>query len=245
MPRYKLTVEYDGGPFNGWQRQPDQLTVQGVMEAAVLKSTQETVTIGAAGRTDAGVHASAQIVHLSLLKDWPVNRLREAVNFHLKPLPVSILHAEQVADDFDARFSAKSRHYRYRIINRRAPLALDIGRAWHVKHPLNAHVMHEGAQLLVGNHDFTTFRHVHCQAKSPVKTLDALNVERQGEDIVITASAPSFLHNQVRSLVGALVYLGDGHWRMTDLKAALDARDRARCAPVAPAAGLYLVKVVY
>ncbi|MEP3265590.1 MAG: tRNA pseudouridine(38-40) synthase TruA [Hyphomicrobiales bacterium] len=245
MPRYKLIVEYDGAPFNGWQRQPDQPTVQGAIEQAVLKCSQEDVTIGSAGRTDAGVHATGQVAHLSLEKQWESGKLREALSFHLKPLPVSILHVEETADDFDARFSAKSRHYRYRIINRRATLTLDAGRAWHVKRELDAKAMHEAAQCLIGHHDFTTFRHVHCQAKTPIKTLDQLDVERQGDDIFITASARSFLHNQVRSLAGCLVFVGDGHWTKTDLENALHAKDRTRCAPVAPAHGLYLYKVGY
>lgn len=245
MPRYKLIVEYDGASFNGWQRQPEQPTVQGAIEAAVFKCTQENATLGSAGRTDAGVHATGQVAHLSLQKSWESGRLREALNFHLKPLPVSILHVEEAGDDFDARFSAKSRHYCYRIINRRAPLALEAGRAWHVKRDLDARAMHDSAQVLIGHHDFTTFRHVHCQAKSPVKTLDQLDVERQGDMIFITASARSFLHNQVRSLVGSLVFVGDGHWARNDLEAALKAKDRARCAPVAPAHGLYLYKVAY
>lgn len=245
MPHYKLIVEYDGAPFKGWQRQPEQPTVQGAIEAAVLKCTQESVTIGSAGRTDTGVHATGQVAHLGLEKPWESSKLREALNFHLRPLPISILHVEEAVDEFDARFSAKSRHYRYRIINRRAPLALDAGRAWHVKHELDAKAMHEGAQCLIGHHDFTTFRHVHCQAKSPVKTLDQLDVEQQGDTIFITASARSFLHNQVRSLVGCLVFVGDGHWTKADLEKALHAKDRSRCAPVAPAHGLYLYKVSY
>lgn len=245
MPRYKLIVEYDGSPFCGWQRQDAQPSVQGAIEEVVLKCAGETVTIGSAGRTDAGVHATGQVAHLSLSSDWGSDRLREAINFHLKPQPVSILHIEKTLDDFDARFSAKSRHYRYRIINRRAPLALDAGLAWHVKHALDATAMHDAAQVLIGSHDFTTFRNVHCQAKSPVKTLDQLDVEQNGDDIYITAAARSFLHNQVRSLVGCLVFVGDGHWMKADLEKALHAKDRASCAPVAPAHGLYLYKVVY
>lgn len=245
MPRYKLIVEYDGTPFNGWQRQDDLPTVQGAIEEALFNCSQEHVTIGSAGRTDAGVHATGQVAHLSLTKDWEADRLREALNFHLKPNPVSILDCEKVADDFDARFSAKSRHYRYRIINRRAPLTLDANRAWHIKHDLDAGAMHESAQALIGTHDFTTFRHVHCQAKSPIKTLDQLDVERKGEDIFITASARSFLHNQVRSIVGSLVYVGDEHWTNEDLVKALEACERASCAPLAPSHGLYLYKVSY
>lgn len=245
MPRYKLIVEYDGRPFNGWQRQQDSPSVQQEIEEAVLKFSGETVSLRAAGRTDAGVHASGQVAHLDLSRPWDENRIREAVNFHLRPAPVSILGVEEVAEDFDARFSAKSRHYRYRIVNRRAPLALDMGRAWHVKRALDTDSMHEMARLLVGTHDFTTFRNVACQAKSPVKTLDRLDVEREGEDVFIHASARSFLHNQVRSLVGALVHVGDGHWGRADLENALKAKDRSRCAPVAPAEGLYLCRVVY
>ncbi len=245
MPRYKLIIEYDGIPFCGWQRQDQQPTVQGAIEEALFKAGGERVTIGAAGRTDTGVHGLGQVAHVSLKKNWPSLKLREALNYHLKPWPVAILQCEMIGPYFDARFSAKSRHYRYLIINRRAPLALQRNRAWHVRQRLDESAMHEAAQYLVGKHDFTTFRNVACQAKSPVKTLDRLTVERQSDEIIISTSATSFLHNQVRSMVGALVYVGDGHWTSADLKAALDAKNRQNCPPVAPPYGLYFQRVSY
>lgn len=245
MPRYKLTIEYDGAPFVGWQRQANGRSVQGAIEDALARLTGEATTLRGAGRTDAGVHALGQAAHLDLLRDWSVDKLRGGLNAHLRPEPVAILSAEAVAPAFDARFSAVRRHYCYRIANRRPPLALDRGRAWQVKHRLDHAAMHEAAQALLGTHDFTTFRSAECQSKSPVKTLERLDVARHADELRIEASARSFLHNQVRSLVGSLKLVGEGKWRAADLKEALDARDRTRCGPVAPPDGLYLVRVDY
>jgi tRNA pseudouridine38-40 synthase len=245
MPRYKLTIEYDGTPFAGWQRQANGRSVQEAIEDAIAGFSGEQVTVGGAGRTDAGVHALAQVAHADLAKDWPADTVLNALNFHLLPEPVAVLAAELVADDFDARFSAKARHYRYRIINRRPPLTIDAGRAWRVKAPLDAEAMDAAAQHLVGTHDFTTFRNANCQAKSPVKTLDRLSVRRQGEEIVIEASARSFLHSQIRSIAGSLRLVGDSSWSADDLAKALAARDRKACGPVAPAEGLYLLRIDY
>ncbi len=245
MPRYKLTVEYDGTPFAGWQRQANGRAVQETIEDAIAAFSGERVTIGGAGRTDAGVHALAQVAHVDLAKDWPADTVLDALNFHLQPEPVAVLAAELAADEFDARFSAKARHYLYRIVNRRPPLTVDAGRAWRVKAPLDAETMDAAGQRLTGTHDFTTFRNANCQAKSPVKTLDRLSVRRQGQEIVIEASARSFLHSQVRSIVGSLRLVGDGSWSADDLAAALAAKDRKACGPVAPAEGLYLLRVDY
>jgi len=245
MPRYKLTIEYDGTPFVGWQVQDNGLSVQGVLVEAVLAFTGERTAIGGAGRTDAGVHALGQVAHVDLARDWPPHTARDALNAHLRPHPVAVLLAERVADDFDARFSATRRHYRYRIVNRRADLALEAQRAWRVPRPLDARAMHDAAQRLVGRHDFTTFRSTECQAKSPVKTLDRLDVMRDGDEVDVIAVARSFLHNQVRSMVGSLVHVGEGKWSADDLAAALAARDRAACGQVVPPQGLYLVRVEY
>jgi tRNA pseudouridine38-40 synthase len=245
MPRYKLTVEYDGRPFAGWQIQADQLTVQGLLTSAVEALSGDKALVQGAGRTDAGVHARAQIAHVDLSRDWDTDTIRDALNAHLRPHPIAILAAEHAADDFNARTSAIRRHYLYRIINRRADLTLEAGRAWRVPRPLDAAAMHKAAQRLTGKHDFTTFRSTECQAKSPVKTLDILKVERSGEDVYVTAVARSFLHNQVRSMVGSLVPVGEGKWSADDLTKALDARDRAACGTVAPPDGLYLIKVEY
>ena len=245
MPRYKLTIEYDGTPFVGWQAQAEGRSVQTALEDAVNAFSGETVRVHGAGRTDAGVHALGQVAHLDLSRDWSGDRVRDALNAHLRPEPVSVLAAEEVPSDFEARFSAIARHYRYRIANRRAPLALDVNRAWQVARALDADTMHEGAQSLVGEHDFTTFRAAECQAKSPVKTLDEIAVSRFGEDIEITVSARSFLHNQVRSIAGSLKLVGEGKWQPATITDVLVARDRARCGPVAPAAGLYLERVDY
>jgi len=245
MPRYKLTVEYDGRPFAGWQIQADQLTVQGLLTSAVEALSGDKTLVQGAGRTDAGVHARAQVAHVDLAKEWDTDTVRDALNAHLRPHPIAILAAERAADDFNARSSAIRRHYLYRIVNRRADLTLDAGRAWRVPRPLDAAAMHAAAQRLVGKHDFTTFRSTECQAKSPVKTLDVLKVERAGEDTYVTSVARSFLHNQVRSMVGSLVPVGEGKWSADDLTKALDARDRAACGTVAPPDGLYLIKVEY
>jgi tRNA pseudouridine38-40 synthase len=245
MPRYKLIIEYDGAPFCGWQIQADQLTVQGALTAAVEALTGERTLVQGAGRTDAGVHARAQVAHVDLAKDWDTGTVRDALNAHLRPRPVAILSAERVADDFNARGSAVKRHYLYRIVNRRADLTLDHGHAWRVPRPLDVAAMHDAAQRLVGRHDFTTFRSTECQAKSPLKTLDQLDVERHGETVHVIASARSFLHNQVRSMVGSLVAVGDGKWSADDLGGALAARDRTACGQVAPPDGLYLMQVDY
>lgn len=245
MPRYKVTIEYDGSDFVGWQIQPDNKSVQGELQRALFAMSGETYTPTGAGRTDAGVHAYAQVAHIELSKDWEANKIRDALNYHLKPNLISILKCEQVDDEFDARFSALQRHYLYRIINRKARLALDSSKAWHIPHQLDATAMHRAAQVLLGQHDFTTFRSVHCQAKSPLKTLDHLQVMRAGEEIRIETSARSFMHNQVRSMVGSLKLVGEGKWTADDLSAALKAKDRSACGPVSPACGLYFVGVDY
>jgi tRNA pseudouridine38-40 synthase len=245
MPRYKLTLEYDGTPFVGWQAQDNGVSVQGVVTAAIAAFAGEPAAVGAAGRTDAGVHALGQVAHLDLAKDWDTETVRDAVNFHLRPQPVAVLAVERAAPDFDARFSAVKRHYLYRIVNRRADLTLEQNRAWRVPRPLNAAAMHVAAQRLIGRHDFTTFRSTECQAKSPVKTLDRLDVARDGDEIRITAAARSFLQHQVRSMVGSLIHVGEGKWSTDDLAAALAARDRTACGQVAPPHGLYLVRVEY
>jgi tRNA pseudouridine38-40 synthase len=245
MPRYKLIIEYDGGPFVGWQLQDNGPSVQGALISAVAAFCGETASVQGAGRTDAGVHALGQVAHLDLAKPWDTDTVRDALNAHLRPHPVVVLAAEQVDGAFDARRSARRRHYLYRIVNRRPDLALERGRAWRIGKPLDAAAMHAAAQRLVGRHDFTTFRHAECQAKSPVKTLDQLDVERQGAEIRVCAAARSFLHNQVRSMVGALALVGEGKWSADDVSAALAARDRAACAPVAPPDGLYLLRVDY
>jgi tRNA pseudouridine38-40 synthase len=245
MPRYKLVIEYDGTPFAGWQIQAGETTVQGVLADAIAAFTGARMTVQGAGRTDAGVHAIGQVAHVDLARDWDADTVRDALNAHLRPHPIAVLAAERAADDFDARFSAKRRHYLYRIVNRRPDLALDRNRAWRVARPLDTAAMHAAAQALVGRHDFTTFRAAECQAKSPVKTLDRLDVERLGDEVRLTAMARSFLHHQVRSMVGSLVLVGDGKWSAADLAAALAARDRTLCGQVAPPEGLYLVRVDY
>ena len=245
MPRYRLTIEYDGTPFVGWQIQALGASVQGRLTEAIHKFSSEIVSLRGAGRTDAGVHALGQVAHFDLVRDWPVETVRAAVNFHLKPHPISILDCSIVPADFDARFSAVARHYRYRILARSAPPVLDRDRVWWVPQPLSRDAMAEAAPVLVGRHDFTTFRAAGCQARSPVKTLDQFEVSAAGDEIVIAASARSFLHNQVRSMVGSLKLVGEGKWKAGDLAAALAAVDRAACGPVAPARGLYLVKVDY
>jgi tRNA pseudouridine38-40 synthase len=245
MPRYKLLVEYDGTPFVGWQSQAGGLSIQGLLTEAVAAFAGERVLIQGAGRTDAGVHALGQVAHVDLAKDWDTDTVRDALTAYLRPHPIAVLAAERVPDGFDARFSATQRHYLYRIVNRRADLALDRHRAWRVARPLDVPAMHAAAQTLIGRHDFTTFRATECQAKSPVKTLDRLAVERLGEEVRIHAAARSFLHHQVRSMVGSLVLVGDGKWTARDLSSALAARNRGLCGPVAPPDGLYLVSVDY
>jgi len=245
MPRYALTIEYDGGPFVGWQRQANGMSAQQRLEEAAFAVDGTPRVVHGAGRTDAGVHAKGQVAHVDLAREWRVDRLRDALNAHLRPDPIAVLAARAVGEDFEARFSAKARHYRYLIDNRRAPPALAAGRVWHVKRGLDDAAMHLAAQALIGKFDFTTFRAAECQAKSPIRTLDRLDVRRSGDRIEILASAPSFLHRQVRSLVGSLAHVGSGRWRVEDLREALDARDRARCGLVAPAHGLYLVAVDY
>jgi tRNA pseudouridine38-40 synthase len=245
MPRYKIIVEYDGAPFVGWQLQEKDLSVQGALMAAIEAFSGEKVIVQGAGRTDAGVHAIGQVAHFDLSTERETDTVRDAINAHLRPHPVAVLSAEKAAADFDARRSALRRHYLYRIGNRRPDLALERGRAWRVPRRLDVEAMHAGAQRLIGKHDFTTFRSTECQAKSPEKTLDRLDVSRVGEEVHVTASARSFLHNQVRSMVGSLVLVGDGKWQPNDMERALRARDRAACGPVAPPDGLYLVRVDY
>jgi tRNA pseudouridine38-40 synthase len=245
MTRFRLTIEYDGRSFMGWQRQPHGPSVQQAIEEAVRAITQEEVTLHAAGRTDAGVHALAMTAHVDVARPITAHRFADGVNAKLRPLPVAILAAEAVDDDFHARFSCVGRRYCYRIANRRAPLALEAGRAWRVPVVLHADAMNRAAQVLVGHHDFTTFRSVHCQSESPVKTLDRLTVKRLGETIVIEAAARSFLHHQVRSMVGCLELVGRGKWTKADLKAALKAKDRAALGFNAPPDGLYFVEALY
>ena len=245
MTRYRLVLEYDGGGFVGWQRQDNGPSIQQALEEAVEAFCGERVDAVAAGRTDAGVHALGQVVHLDLERPWEPDVLRDAVNHHLRPAPISVLEAAEAPDDFHARFAAIGRVYRYRIVSRRSPLTLERGQAWWVPSPLAAEPMEDAARLLVGEHDFTSFRASECQAKSPVRTLDALEVRRLGEEICITARARSFLHHQVRNMVGTLVLVGKGKWRSADVGAALEARDRAAAGPTAPAEGLYLVTVSY
>jgi tRNA pseudouridine38-40 synthase len=245
MPRFKLTLEYDGAPFVGWQRQENGVSVQEALENAIFAMTGERRVVSGAGRTDAGVHAKGQVAHVDLNRDWAPFRLCEGLNAHLVPHPVAVLGAARVADDFDARHSARARHYVYLVINRRAPLTLDRDRAWKVKPRLDAAAMHDATRVLIGRHDFTTFRDSQCQAKSPIRTLDRLEVSREGDAITFEVSALSFLHRQVRSMVGSLIDVGAGRWSAADLKAALDAADRSRCGQVAPAHGLSLVRVDY
>lgn len=245
MPRYKLIIEYDGRGSCGWQRQPGRVSIQQTLETAFEAFCGETLSIQGAGRTDAGVHATGQAAHVDLARDWRADTVRDAVNAHLAEKPVAILRAERADDDFNARFSATRRHYLYRICNRRAPPTLDFGRVWHIKRALNADAMHEAAQRLLGHHDFSTFRDADCQANSPLRTLDRLDVSREGDEVHVTASAKSFLHRQVRSMVGSLEHVGSSKWTADDLAAVLGARDRARCGVVAPPDGLYLAGVDY
>jgi len=245
MKRFSLTVEFDGRPFMGWQRQAHGPSVQQAIEEAAQAVTGEQVVSHAAGRTDAGVHALAMSAHVDIAKPITPFRLMEALNARLRPDPVAIIGCETVPDDWHARFSCVGREYLYEIVNRRAPLTLDLGRAWRIAKELDAAAMHEAAQVLVGHHDFTTFRSVHCQAESPSKTLDRLDVRREGDSVLIEAAARSFLHHQVRSMVGCLAMVGQGQWSKADLKDALEARDRAALGLNAPAEGLYFVKARY
>ena len=245
MTRFRLTVEFDGRPYMGWQRQAHGPSVQQTIEQAIQAITRETVTLHAAGRTDAGVHALAMTAHVDIARPIGAHRLADGINAKLRPQPIAILSAEAVDEDFHARFSCTGRRYVYRIVNRRAPLALDAGRAWRVPVVLYADDMNKAAQVLVGNHDFTTFRSVHCQSDSPIKTLDRLTVRRLGDVIEIEAAARSFLHHQVRSMVGCLELVGRGKWTKADLKAALEARDRAALGFNAPPDGLYFAGASY
>ena len=245
MPRYKLTLEYHGGPFVGWQRQANGLSVQEVLEGAAKALCGEAAGAYAAGRTDAGVHALAMTAHIDLPRDYGDDVVRDALNYHMKPHPVAVLSVEAKADDFHARFSCVRRAYEYRIVNRRAPLTLEAGLAWRVIERLDADAMHDAAQVLAGRHDFTTFRAAACQADSPVKTIDEISVSRAGEAVLIRCAARSFLHHQIRSFAGSLVEVGRGKWRARDMKAALEARDRSRCGPVASPDGLYFVRADY
>lgn len=245
MPRYRMTVEYDGGPYKGFQAQAGLPTVQACLERAVRAFCGETIRLHAAGRTDTGVHATGQVVHIDLEKAWRTDVVRDALNAHLVPEPIAVIDVEVAEGDFHARFSALGRAYEYRILNRRAPPALDRGKVWHVKKPLDAAAMHAAAKLLIGHHDFTTFRDVNCQAKSPEKTLDEVRVWRSGDEVRLAFSARSFLHRQVRSMTGSIAEVGAGRWSAVDLAAALEARDRSACGPVAPASGLCLVGVTY
>ena len=245
MTRWRLTVEYDGGPFMGWQRQDHGPSVQQTLEEALQRMTGETVAVHAAGRTDAGVHALAMSAHVDVERELTSHRLREGVNALVRPLPVSVLAVEPAAEDWHARFSCVGRRYLYRVLNRRAPPALDIGKVWHVAVPLDVEAMAEGAAHLIGRHDFTTFRSVHCQSDSPVKTLDRLDVSRVGEEIHIEAAARSFLHHQVRSMVGCLALVGRGQWAPGDMRTALEAKDRAALGLNAPPQGLYFVEATY
>ncbi len=245
MPRYRLLIEYDGTDFFGWQMQADHVSVQGVLEKALATLHGTEIIVHGAGRTDTGVHALGQVAHVDLPKPWDPFVLRNAINGNVRPHRVSVIEASEVGEDFHARFSATKRVYLFRILNRRAPPSLYVNRVWHVPAELDAGAMHEAAQYLVGHHDFTTFRAADCQAKSPVKTLDRLDVSRYGEEIEIHAEARSFLHHQVRSMVGSLKFVGDGKWQPRDIKSALDAKDRAACGVVSPPHGLYLMSVSY
>lgn len=245
MPRYRLDLEYDGGPYKGFQAQGDLPTVQARVERAVKAFSGEDLRLQAAGRTDTGVHALHQVVHIDLAREWRAEVVRDALNAHLVPEPIAVTAASLAPESFHARFSAKRRRYLYRILNRMAPPGLERGRVWHLKRPLDAEAMAAAAAALVGHHDFTTFRDVDCQAKSPMKTLDIAEVTREGEEVRLTFAARSFLHRQVRSMVGSLAEVGAGRWSAGDLKAALEARDRTACGPVAPADGLYLAEVEY
>ena len=245
MPRYRLTIEYDGQPYKGFQAQETLPSVQGSIERAVKAFSGQTLRLQAAGRTDTGVHATGQVIHIDLEREWRPEVVRDALNAHLMPEPIAIIDAQVAEGDWHARFSATERRYIYRILNRKSPPALDRGKVWHLKKPLDAQAMHDAAQVLIGNHDFTTFRHMQCQAKSPIKTMDVARVWREGEQVLLEFASRSFLHRQVRSMTGTLTEVGIGRWSAADVKAALEARDRRACGPVAPADGLYLVGVKY
>ncbi len=245
MTRYKLTIEYDGGPFFGWQKQDNVPTVQGVLQRAATALDGCPVIVQGAGRTDAGVHALAQIAHMDMQRQLAPDRLRDALNHHLRPNPVAILQVEQVDDEFHARFSAVARHYLYRIKSRRPPLTLDKGKLWQIPRHVDVQAMDEAAQILIGEHDFSTFRDSDCQAKSPIKTLDRCDVLQMGDEVQIICEARSFLHSQVRSMVGSLMQVGFGKWSRHDFLKAFEAKDRSACGPVAPPFGLYLTRVVY
>ncbi|KMO42256.1 pseudouridine synthase [Methylobacterium variabile] len=245
MPRYKLVVEYDGTAFAGWQRQAADRSVQQALEEAIARFVGGPVRVHCAGRTDAGVHATHQVVHLDLDKPWRTDTVRDAANAHLRPEPVAVIAASEVGPDFDARHSAVKRHYRYRILNRRSPPALSRGFVWHVPWALDAALMHEAAQLLLGRHDFSAFRAAECQANSPVRTLDRLDVTRTGEEIIVVTAARSFLHHQVRGMVGTLMLAGGGRLTPQGVRDVLDSRDRTRCGPLAPSGGLTLIGVDY
>ena len=246
MPRYRLTLEYDGSRYHGYQAQgPGLPSVQEAVETAVFAFSGERIRLQAAGRTDTGVHATGQVVHADLEKNWPARTVLKALNAHLIEEAVSVLDAQVATGDWHARFSATERRYLYRILNRPAPPALERGKVWHVKKPLDVEAMHDAAQVLVGHHDFTTFRDLQCQAKSPIKTLDLATVSQVGEEVHLVFASRSFLHRQVRSMTGTLAEVGTGRWTRADVRAALDARDRKACGPVAPAHGLYLTGVGY
>jgi tRNA pseudouridine38-40 synthase len=245
MPRYRLLIEYDGRPYCGYQAQAGLPSVQGTLEAAITGFCGEDIRVHAAGRTDTGVHATGQVVHVDLTRDWPVDTVRKALNAHLMPHPVCVLQADLAPEGWHARFSATERRYRYRILSRQSPPALDQGRVWYVRKPLDAEAMHDAAQALVGHHDFTTFRDLACQARSPIKTLDVATVRREGDEVILDFASRSFLHRQVRSMTGTLAQVGVGRWRRADVAAALAARDRKACGPVAPPDGLYLTYVGY
>ena len=245
MPRYRLLIEYDGRPYHGFQRQTDLASVQGALERAVRAFCGEDVRVNAAGRTDTGVHATGQTAHIDLEKDWPAATVRNALNAYLVDEPIAILEAEVAAPNWHSRFSATERRYRYVILNRISPPALDKGRVWHVKKPLDAEAMHAAAQVLIGHHDFTTFRDLACQAKSPMKTLDLAAVRREADAVVLEFASRSFLHRQVRSMTGTLAEVGIGRWTKADVADALAAKDRKACGPVAPSDGLYLTGVGY
>ncbi|MCV6547009.1 MAG: tRNA pseudouridine(38-40) synthase TruA [Cohaesibacter sp.] len=245
MPRYKLVIEYDGRPFSGWQRQDNAPTVMGRIEDSLFKFTRERVTLFGAGRTDSGVHATGQVAHFDLARDWHSQKIKEALNHFLKETGVAVLGAAKVTQDFDSRFLAVRRYYRYRICNRRAPLTFELGRAWQYSYPIDVHLMQQGANLLLGHHDFTTFRATACQAKSPWRTMEALKVIREREWIYLDAMSRSFLHNQIRSFVGSLAEVGSARKPVEWISEILSARDRRACGPVAPPDGLYLTQVDY